>query len=148
MALRGLRTLGVRLKQHQANTLTVTRWLQQHRDVAGVMYPALESDPGYRLWKRDFTGASGLFGVELKPAPKPGVDAMLDGLEFFGMGASWGGFESLVLPTHPERSRTATRFTPAGPTLRLHIGLEDPEDLIADLEAGFDRLRRVAKQSA
>ncbi|MBI3708842.1 MAG: cystathionine beta-lyase [Proteobacteria bacterium] len=147
MALRGLRTLGVRLKQHQTNALAVAAWLQRHRDVARVMYPALEGDAGHALWRREFTGASGLFGVELKPAPKAAVDAMLDGFEFFGMGASWGGFESLVLPTHPERTRTATRFPAAGPTLRLHIGLEDPDDLIADLEAGFDRLRRIVKQT-
>ena len=100
----------------------------------------LPSDPGHALWKRDFTGASGLFGVTLKRGtPKKAVDAMLDGFELYGMGASWGGFESLVLPIHPERLRSATPWE-SGPCLRFHAGLEDIDDLIADIDRGFDRL--------
>jgi cystathionine beta-lyase len=107
-----------------------------------VLYPALPGDPGHALWRRDFTGASGLFGVVLAPRPKEAVTAMLDGLELFSLGVSWGGFESLVRPTSLAGNRTATNWEPAGPLLRFHIGLEDPEDLIADLEAGFARLNR------
>jgi cystathionine beta-lyase len=143
LALRGFRTLGVRLDRHQRNALAVAEWLTQRPEVARVLYPALPGDPGHAIWKRDFLGASGLFGVVLKPAAKEAVAAMLDGLALFGMGASWGGYESLILPTHPERIRTATRWEPEGPCLRLHIGLEDPADLIDDLAAGFERLNRL-----
>jgi len=140
-ALRGLRTLSVRLERHEKNALAVARWLQTRPEVSRVLYPALPEDPGHALWKRDFLGASGLFGVVLKPAPKAAVYAMIDALDLFGIGSSWGGFESLILPTNPERLRTATRWTAEGPTLRLHIGLEDPQDLIEDLERGFHQLR-------
>jgi len=140
-ALRGLRTMGVRLERHEKNALAVARWLQTRPEVSRVLYPALPEDPGHALWKRDFLGASGLFGVVLKPAPKAAVYAMIDALDLFGIGSSWGGFESLILPTSPERGRTATRWAPEGPTLRLHIGLEDPQDLIEDLERGFHQLR-------
>lgn len=142
LGLRGLRTLSVRLQRHQENALQVAKWLQSRPEVAAVLYPALPSDPGHALWRRDFTGASGLFGAILKPTPKAAVDAMLDGLELFGMGASWGGFESLILPTDPAKLRTARPWAAAGPTLRLHIGLEDPADLIDDLTTGFERLNR------
>ena len=140
-ALRGLRTLSVRLERHEKNALAVARWLQTRPEVSRVLYPALPEDPGHALWKRDFLGASGLFGVVLKPAPKAAVYAMIDALDLFGIGSSWGGFESLILPTNPERGRTATRWDAEGPTLRLHIGLEDPQDLIEDLERGFHQLR-------
>src|ERR1700730_8448840 len=140
-ALRGLRTLSVRLERHEKNALTVARWLQTRPEVSRVLYPALPEDTGHALWKRDFLGASGLFGVVLKPASKEQVYAMIDALDLFGIGSSWGGFESLILPTNPERGRTATRWAPEGPTLRLHIGLEDPQDLIEDLERGFHQLR-------
>jgi cysteine-S-conjugate beta-lyase len=143
-ALRGMRTLSVRLERHQHNALTVARWLQGRPEVSRVLYPALPEDPGHALWKRDFTGASGLFGVVLRPAPKEAVYAMIDALDLFGIGSSWGGFESLILPTAPARSRTATRWQAEGPTLRLHIGLEDPQDLIVDLERGLHQLRAVA----
>src|SRR6266487_7046771 len=136
-ALRGLRTLSVRLERHQKNALAVARWLQTRPEVSRVLYPALPEDAGHALWKRDFLGASGLFGVVLKPAPKPAIYAMIDALDLFGIGSSWGGFESLILPTNPERGRAATRWAPEGPTLRLHIGLEDPQDLVEDLERGF-----------
>ena len=144
-ALRGMRTLSVRLERHEKNALAVARWLHARPEVSRVLYPALPEDPGHALWKRDFLGASGLFGVVLKPAPKAAVYAMIDALDLFGIGSSWGGFESLILPTHPERGRTATRWAPEGPTLRMHIGLEDPQDLIEDLERGFHQLRTVAE---
>ena len=141
LALRGLRTLSVRLERHERNALQLARWLQTRPEVARVLYPALSDDPGHALWKRDLLGASGLFGVVLKPASKKAVYALIDVLDLFGIGASWGGFESLIQPTTPARIRTATRWQPEGPTLRLHIGLEDPQDLIEDLERGFHALR-------
>ena len=143
-ALRGLRTLSVRLERHQKNALAVARWLQTRPEVSRVLYPALPEDPGHELWKRDFLGASGLFGVVLKPASKSAVYAMIDALDLFGIGSSWGGYESLILPTNPVRGRAATRWEAEGPTLRLHIGLEDPQDLIEDLERGFHQLRTAA----
>ena len=144
MALRGLRTLSVRLQRHQETALTLARWLQQRPEVARVLYPALPDDPGHALWKRDFTGASGLFAIELKPVSEAAVAALCDGLELYGMGYSWGGFESLALPSDPKPIRTATRWENRGPLIRIHAGLEDPSDLIADLEAGFERLRKAA----
>lgn len=148
LALRGLRTMAVRLERHQQSALRVAEWLQGRPEVARVLYPALPSDPGHALWIRDFTGATGLLGVVLHPVPKRAVDAMLDGLRWFGMGASWGGYESLVLPFQPEKFRSATRWDDPGPLLRLHIGLEHPEDLIADLAEGLDRLATVASATA
>lgn len=144
LALRGLRTLSVRLHRHQETGLALARWLQGRPEVARVLHPALPEDPGHALWRRDFTGASGLFGVVLNPYPKEAVAAMLDGLRLFGMGFSWGGYESLILPVKPETCRTVTRWDAPGPLLRLHAGLEDPADLIADLDQGFERLRAAA----
>ncbi|MCC6469784.1 MAG: cystathionine beta-lyase [Alphaproteobacteria bacterium] len=141
LGLRGLRTMGARLRQHQITATKLANWLKTRPEVERVLYPALPEDPGHALWKRDMTGASGLFGVVLKPFSKKALAAMLDGLELYGMGASWGGFESLILPAHIETVRTATRWTAAGPTVRIHAGLEDPDDLIKDLERGFERLR-------
>ena len=140
LTLRGLRTLGVRLARHQESGLKIARWMQQRPEVARVLYPPLESDPGHALWQRDFTGACGLFGVVLKAAPDAGIRAFLDALKLFGLGYSWGGFESLVIPFDCTKYRTATRWAPGGPTLRFHVGLEDSEDLIADLERGFAAL--------
>ena len=141
LALRGLRTLSVRLERHQRNALRVAEWLKARSEVARVMYPALAGDPGHLLWQRDHSAASGLFGIVLgDDYGKLAVAAMLDGLELFSMGFSWGGYESLVIPTYPARLRTATEWKPLGPCLRFHIGLEDPDDLIADLEEGFERL--------
>lgn len=140
LALRGLRTLDVRLARHQQSGLAIARWLAARPEVARVLHPALESHPGHALWKRDYTGASGLFSVVLKPASKEAVAAMLDGLALFGMGYSWGGYESLILPFDPTGYRTASPWHAEGPALRLHIGLEAVEDLEADLAAGFDRL--------
>jgi cystathionine beta-lyase len=137
LAMRGLRTLSVRLAQHQRSALDIARWLATRPEVTKVLYPALESDPGHAIWKRDFTGASGLFSIILRPAPKLAVDALLDALKLFGMGYSWGGFESLILPFDCDGYRTATQWAPGGPALRLHIGLEHVEDLKADLDLGF-----------
>jgi len=140
LGLRGLRSLGVRLERHQKSALELARWLAGRPEVARVLHPALPGDPGHDLWKRDFTGASGLFSIVLKPVPHASVAAMLDGLSLFGMGYSWGGFESLILPFDPSAYRTATTWQAEGPALRLHVGLEAVEDLKADLEAGFARL--------
>ena len=137
LALRGLRTLSVRLAQHYRSGLEIARWLQSRPEVARVLHPALESDPGHAIWKRDFTGASGLFSIVLKPKPQAAVDAMLDSLKLFGMGYSWGGFESLAIPFDCADYRTATTWAPEGPAVRLHIGLENVDDLKADLERGF-----------
>lgn len=141
LAQRGLRTLSVRLQRHQETATRLARWLQRRPEVAQVLYPALPDHPGHEIWRRDFTGASGLFSFVLKPAPDVAVAAMVDGLALFGIGASWGGYESLILPAHPERTRTATQWHEPGPVFRIHAGLEDADDLIADLEAGFARLR-------
>ena len=137
LALRGMRTLSVRLAQHYRSGLEMARWLAQRAEVQRVLHPALESDPGHAIWKRDFAGASGLFSVVLQPKPQKAVDALLDSLRLFGMGYSWGGFESLAIPFDCGEYRTATQWAPGGPTLRLHIGLENVEDLKADLDRGF-----------
>lgn len=142
LALRGLRSLGVRLERHQASGLELARWLQVRPEVARVIHPALPGDRGHALWARDFTGASGLFSIVLKPASKQAVAAMLDGLTLFGMGYSWGGFESLIIPFNPSAYRSATKWKDKGPALRLHVGLEDIDDLKADLDSGFARLRK------
>ncbi len=140
LGLRGLRTLPLRLERHQRSALEIARWLQARPEVSEVIYPALPGARGHELWKRDFTGATGLFGVVLHPVAKARIDAMLDGMQLFAMGWSWGGFESLIIPIAPEHVRTATRWDAGGPCLRLHVGLEDTADLIDDLAAGFARL--------
>jgi cystathionine beta-lyase len=140
-AQRGLRTLAVRMQRHQASALRVAAWLEARPEVARVHYPALPSSPDHAIWKRDFLGASGLFGVEFKPAvTDAGLVAMLDGMALFGLGYSWGGPESLIVPVSPEKARSPDRWQGQGPSVRLHIGLEDVDDLIADLEAGLQRL--------
>ena len=143
LALRGFRTLGVRLMRHYESGLKLANWLQERPEVLRVMHPGLPDDPGHALWKRDFTGASGLFGFVLDISGEVPLAAFVDDLKYFGMGASWGGFESLILPTQPEKSRTATEWSPGGQAMRIHIGLEDPEDLIADLAAGFKRMNNA-----
>lgn len=138
LAWRGIKTLDVRLERHMRNTLHVADWLRGRPEIVDVLYPALTNAPGNSLWRRDFTGASGLFSVILKPVSETALAAMLDGLSLFGMGYSWGGFESLVVPFKPHR--TATHWPHEGYSLRFHVGLENPQDLIDDLTAGFDRL--------
>jgi cystathionine beta-lyase len=140
LGLRGLRTMGVRLAQHDEAGRKVARWLEQRPEVERVLHPALEGSPGHAIWRRDFSGASGLFSAVLKPVPDTAVHAFLNELRLFGMGASWGGFESLAIPFDCARIRTATRWSPGGPTVRFHIGLEDIDDLIGDLERGFAAL--------
>jgi cystathionine beta-lyase len=137
LALRGLRTLGVRLARHNQSGLTVARWLEQRPEVLRVLHPALESDPGYKIWQRDFSGACGLFSIVLKPTAEKSVHAFMNELALFGMGFSWGGFESLVIVFDCSEYHTATKWAPGGPTLRFHIGLEDSDDLLADLDRGF-----------
>ncbi|WP_282609352.1 cystathionine beta-lyase [Pelagibius sp. Alg239-R121] len=143
LGLRGFRTLSVRLERHHRTGVALASWLQQRPEVARVMHPALPDDPGHAIWKRDFGGACGLFGLVLHPVAQQALDEMLDHLELYGMGYSWGGFESLIIPTDPQSIRTATEWTDPGPSLRIHAGLEDIDDLIADLEAGFSRLNRA-----
>ena len=133
LAARGLRTLGVRLRRHEENALRVARWLQDQPQVARVLHPALDGSPGHEHWKRDFGGSSGLFSFALKGGDKAARDRLVDSLELFGIGYSWGGFESLVIPADVDKLRTAAKREYGGPLIRLHIGLEDPDDLIADL---------------
>jgi len=140
LMLRGLRTLPVRLDRHMASGIKVAQWLEARSEVQRVLHPALASHPQHSIWKRDFKGASGLFSVVLKPYPQPAVNAFIESLSLFGIGASWGGFESLIIPFDCTKVRTATKWSPGGPTVRLHIGLEEPDDLIADLEEGLARL--------
>jgi cysteine-S-conjugate beta-lyase len=140
LGLRGLRTLAIRLARHQASGIKVAEWLRTRPEVREVIHPALAGSRGHELWKRDFAGATSLFGVVLHPVAKERIDAMLDGMHLFGMGWSWGGYESLAIPIYPELVRTASRWDVGGPSLRLYIGLEDPDDLIADLTEGFARL--------
>jgi len=141
LALRGLRTMDLRLREAERQALALARWLRMRPEVLRVIHPALPDDPGHEIWKRDFAGSSGLFSVVLNPVSEEAVAAMLDGLALFGMGYSWGGYESLVIPFDCTTYRTATRWAPGGPTLRFSIGLEDIEDLKEDLDRGFARLR-------
>ncbi|SFU22392.1 cystathionine beta-lyase [Mesorhizobium sp. YR577] len=141
LGLRGLRTMGVRLRQHHQSGIEVARWLATRPEVMKVFHPALPDCPGHAIWKRDFSGASGLFSVEFKPLAEGSMAAMIDGLQHFKIGFSWGGYESLVLPMHPETSRVITSWKERGSVVRFHIGLEDVSDLIADLEEGLGRLR-------
>lgn len=139
LALRGLRTLGVRLERHMQTGLKVAGFLAQHPRVLRVLHPALESDPGHAIWQRDFKGACGLFSVVLKPAASSAAP-FVDALQLFGIGASWGAYESLAIPFDCSKFRTATKWSPGGPTVRLHIGLEDPDDLIEDLDQALAKL--------
>jgi cystathionine beta-lyase len=137
LALRGLRTLHVRLDRHQANGLKVARWLEAQPQVARVLHPALPGCSGHEYWRRDFSGASGLFSIVMQGGDAAAVARFLDGLELFGIGYSWGGFESLAVPS--DHVRTVTHADWEGPIVRLHVGLEDSDDLIADLAAGLVR---------
>jgi cystathionine beta-lyase len=138
--LRGARSLATRMDKHQASALEVARWLKTHPSIQRVLYPALEDDPGFSLWKRDFSGSSGLFGVVLKPSPTKQVHAFLDALELFGLGFSYGGFESLAIHCDPQLKRTVAKPAYGGPLIRLSVGLEDPSDLIADLDQALAQL--------
>ncbi|MFD1950490.1 cystathionine beta-lyase [Sphingomonas arantia] len=140
---RGLRTLAVRMRQHEAGGLAVARWLADQPQVARVIHPAMPGCPGHEIWARDFSGASGLFGFVLAGGDDAARTALIDGLVHFGIGYSWGGYESLAIPVDPAGLRTATEWAAAGPMVRLHIGLEDPDDLIADLAAGLRRFDAV-----
>ena len=141
LALRGFRTIKVRLERHQETGIALARWLQARPEVDRVLHPALPTHPGHDIWKRDFTGASGLFSFVLKDEfPEERINALLDGMKLFAMGASWGGFESLILPSDPSHGRTAKKWVGPGQLIRIHAGLEDASDLIEDLDAGFGRL--------
>jgi cystathionine beta-lyase len=143
LALRGLRTMELRLREAERQALALANWFKERPEVSRVLHPAMEDYPGHAIWKRDFSGSSGLFSIVLKPASEQAVAAFLDGLQLFAMGYSWGGFESLVIPFDCTKYRTATRWAPGGPTLRFSVGLEDIEDLKEDLERGFERLAAV-----
>jgi cystathionine beta-lyase len=139
-ALRGMRTLAVRLRHHERSALAVARWLAGRSEVARILHPALPDHPGHAIWRRDFAGSGSLFGVLLRTESEAGVAAMLDGLRLFRIGASFGGFESLIIPARLGGLRSVRPWAGAGALLRLHVGLEAVEDLLADLEAGFTRL--------
>ena len=141
LAQRGLRTMGVRLKQHWETGLRLADWIARRPEVERVLHPALPGDAGHALWKRDFKGACGLFGVVLKPVDPEAFRSFIDGLQLYGLGASWGGYESLIMPFEPHRS--VTKWPYEGLCFRIHAGLEHPDDLIADLSAGFERLARA-----
>ncbi|WP_397589878.1 cystathionine beta-lyase [Sphingorhabdus sp.] len=143
LASRGLRTLSVRMKAHEASALQIAKWLQTQPDVAGVFHPALPECPGHDIWKRDFSGSAGLFSF-IHKGDAATAAAFVDALEFFGIGYSWGGFESLALPVHPEKYRSAVPWEKKGTLIRLQIGLEDADDLIADLDQAFTAARSGA----
>ena len=139
LGLRGMRTLGVRIRHHQQQALHLAHWLQQHPVVNRVLHPALESCPGHHLWKRDFSGSSGLFSFTIEARPREALARFLDNLELFSMGFSWGGYESLIVPQNAASSRTATRWEDGDQILRVHAGLENIDDLVDDLEQGLKR---------
>jgi len=142
LAVRGIRTMHARLKQHEASALQVAQWLKTHPAVKRVLHPALAEDPGHALWKRDFLGSAGLFAIELAPATNEQLAALIDRLECFALGYSWGGYESLIVPANLRGARSVRPWQ-GGPLLRLQIGLEDPADLFADLVRGFDRMKKA-----
>ncbi len=147
LALRGMRTLAVRLARQGETGLRLAQWLAARPEVSRVLHPAMPGDPGFKIWLRDFSGTSGLFGVVLNPFPEKAVAALLDGLQLFGIGYSWGGYESLAIPTYPHEIRETSSWNPDYPCLRFHAGLEHPEDLIADLEKGFARLNQASRRN-
>jgi len=141
LGIRGLKTLSIRLKKHQENAMKIIEWLLRQKEVNRVLYPALPDNPGYKIWKKDFKGASGLFGVVLENTRKDLIYKMLNNLKLFNMGYSWGGYESLILPVNPEKIRDTYKWNHMDLTLRIHAGLEDPEDLINDLKNNFNILK-------
>ena len=144
LAFRGLRTAPLRMRQHEKNGMSLAQWLLEPPEISRVFHPALPDHPGHAVWKRDFQGASGVFGVEIHERFRPGMDAMLSEFEHFGIGASWGGLQSIVTQTYPSRARTVAPWT-GGPSLRIHTGIEAIEDLIHDMERAFERLRAASK---
>ena len=142
---RGLRTMAIRLKQHGEAGLKIAHWLKTRPEVARVLHPSFPECPGHEAFIRDFKGPAGLFSFILDGGDEAARAALIDGLEHFGIGYSWGGFESLAIPVDPQRYRTATKWQAEGPVVRLQIGLEDPDDLIADLEAGLARFARARR---
>ncbi len=148
LAARGLRTLAVRLRAHEQSALAVARWLEVQPEVARILHPAMPDCPGHTIWERDFNGSSGLFSFVLKGGDDAARARFIDGLELFGIGFSWGGYESLALPIDPATIRSATQWKAEGPMVRINIGLEDPADLIADLDAGLKRLHGNAAEPA
>ncbi len=142
LATRGLRTLSVRMQKHQENALIIAEWLSSREEIEKVFYPPLKDDPGNKIWKRDFLGAGGLMSFALKNVKENAVNRMINGMKYFSLGFSWGGYESLICASYPSKSRTATNWKFNEPGIRIHVGLEDPEDLINDLEAGFKRLHK------
>ena len=140
LTLRGLRTLSVRMQRHQKNAMHVAQWLQQQPQIKNVLFPALASDPGHALWKKQFSGAAGPFTVELQACAESSYENCINAFKLFGLGTSWGGFESLVMPAIPHYLRSATKLPDQGRMLRLHIGLENPEDLCADLQCALKQL--------
>lgn len=143
LAQRGLRTMAVRLKQHWETGVRLAEWCARQPEVERVLHPALPGDPGHALWKRDFRGACGLFGVQLKPVPEAAFHALIDNAKLYGLGSSWGGYESLVSPAPLEGIRTATRWPHTGPLFRIHAGLEHPDDLVASLDEAFGKMRAL-----
>lgn len=143
LTLRGIRTLSARMPVHEANGLALAKWLSKRPEVAAVLHPGMKGAPGHAVWKRDFSGSSGLFGAILNPISKPALKAFFNSLRHFGMGFSWGGFESLCIHVHPEKNRSATQWTAEGPVLRFHAGLEHIDDLVEDLERAFAAMKAV-----
>ena len=146
LGMRGLRTLGIRAKHHEQQGLAMANWLVTNPHVTNVLHPALENCPGHEIWKRDFTGSTGLFSFILPSRPKSALADMVDHMELFAMGFSWGGFESLLVPQYPQKSRSATTWTETGQVFRVHVGLEDIDDLISDLDQAINRYMNPAHQ--
>jgi len=147
LALRGIRTLAVRLRQHAESAIAVAQWLEKRPEIEAVLHPALPSHPGHELWKRDFTGSCGLFAAVMKPVTQEAFTAFVDALQYFGIGVSWGGFESLIIPFNPKGDRSTYQWPYEGQAFRLHVGLEDTDDLIMDLEQGLDAMAEARKCS-